>query len=108
MSFDEDDGSGRAETAGGDRFGHRLAFSVTEVAEVLGISRAHAYQLLADEEIPSVRLGRRSLVARADGRWQRGSVVEGLYLADTEETAWAECDRGAGRVGAAASSGTAS
>jgi RES domain-containing protein len=25
-----------------------------------------------------------------DGRWQRGAVVEGLYLADSEETAWAE------------------
>jgi hypothetical protein len=26
----------------------------------------------------------------ADNRWQRGSVVEGLYFADSEETAWAE------------------
>jgi len=26
----------------------------------------------------------------ADNRWQRGSVVEALYFADTEETAWAE------------------
>jgi RES domain-containing protein len=25
-----------------------------------------------------------------DGRWQRGDVVEGLYLADSPETAWAE------------------
>jgi RES domain-containing protein len=25
-----------------------------------------------------------------DGRWQRGEVVDGLYLADSEETAWAE------------------
>jgi RES domain-containing protein len=25
-----------------------------------------------------------------DGRWQRGEVVEGFYLADAEETAWAE------------------
>jgi RES domain-containing protein len=25
-----------------------------------------------------------------DGRWQRGSVVAALYLADSEETAWAE------------------
>lgn len=25
-----------------------------------------------------------------DGRWQRGDVVEGFYLADSEETAWAE------------------
>jgi hypothetical protein len=26
----------------------------------------------------------------ANNRWQRGSVVEGLYFADSEETAWAE------------------
>jgi RES domain-containing protein len=25
-----------------------------------------------------------------DNRWQRGSVVDALYLADSEETAWAE------------------
>jgi RES domain-containing protein len=25
-----------------------------------------------------------------DGRWQRGEVAEGFYLADSEETAWAE------------------
>ncbi|MGH9056784.1 MAG: RES family NAD+ phosphorylase [Acidimicrobiales bacterium] len=26
----------------------------------------------------------------ADGRWQRGEEVEGFYLADSPETAWAE------------------
>ncbi|MBI5477559.1 MAG: RES family NAD+ phosphorylase [Deltaproteobacteria bacterium] len=26
----------------------------------------------------------------ADGRWQRGAVVEALYFADSPETAWAE------------------
>lgn len=26
----------------------------------------------------------------ADGRWQRGEVVEGFYLASDEQTAWAE------------------
>ncbi len=26
----------------------------------------------------------------ADGRWQRGEVVEGFYLADSEQTTWAE------------------
>ncbi|MGH3030440.1 MAG: RES family NAD+ phosphorylase [Gaiellaceae bacterium] len=26
----------------------------------------------------------------SDGRWQRGEVVEGFYLADSEEAAWAE------------------
>jgi RES domain-containing protein len=27
---------------------------------------------------------------RPDNRWQRGDVADALYLADTEETAWAE------------------
>ena len=35
----------------------------------------------------------------ADGRWQRGSVVRALYLADTEETAWAEWYRHGSEVG---------
>ncbi|MGI9048902.1 MAG: RES family NAD+ phosphorylase [Rubrobacteraceae bacterium] len=26
----------------------------------------------------------------ADGRWQRGEIVEGFYLADSEQTAWSE------------------
>lgn len=35
----------------------------------------------------------------ADGRWQRGSVVRGLYLADSEATAWAEWYRHTAEVG---------
>lgn len=35
----------------------------------------------------------------ADGRWQRGEVVEGLYLADTPDTAWAEWYRALAELG---------
>lgn len=42
----------------------RLAISVTEAAELLGISRALAYELVARGELPSVRLGRRLVVPR--------------------------------------------
>lgn len=42
----------------------RLALSVTEAAELLGISRALAYELVARGELPSVRLGRRVVVPR--------------------------------------------
>jgi excisionase family DNA binding protein len=42
----------------------RLTLSVTEVAEVLGVSRAHAYMLVRDGRIPSLRLGRRLVVPR--------------------------------------------
>jgi RES domain-containing protein len=34
----------------------------------------------------------------ADSRWQRGEVVEGFYLADSEETAWAEWYRALAEV----------
>lgn len=35
----------------------------------------------------------------ADGRWQRGSVVRALYLADSEATAWAEWYRHSAELG---------
>ncbi len=35
----------------------------------------------------------------ADGRWQRGSVVRGFYVADSEETAWAEWYRHSSELG---------
>lgn len=35
----------------------------------------------------------------ADGRWQRGSVVRALYLADSEQTAWAEWYRHSAELG---------
>ena len=43
---------------------HRLTLSVSEVAEVVGISRAHAYELIRTRQLPSVRLGRRLVVPR--------------------------------------------
>lgn len=43
----------------------RLTYSVTEVADLLGISRSKAYELVAHGEIPVVPLkGRRRLVPR--------------------------------------------
>lgn len=43
---------------------NRLVLTVTEAAATLGISRAHAYQLVAQGELPSLRLGRRIVVSR--------------------------------------------
>lgn len=40
----------------------RLAHSPAEAAEVIGISRAKMYQLLADDTVPSLKLGRRRLI----------------------------------------------
>jgi excisionase family DNA binding protein len=42
----------------------RPALTVTEAAEMLGISRALAYQLVSRGDIPALRLGRRLVVPR--------------------------------------------
>ena len=42
----------------------RLVLTITEAAEVLGISRAFAYELCARGELPVIRLGRRRLVPK--------------------------------------------
>ena len=42
----------------------KLTLTVPETAKLLGISRAHAYELIARNELPAVRLGRRLVVAR--------------------------------------------
>ena len=42
----------------------RLTYSVTEVAQLLGISRASAYNCVRTGEIPSLTLGGRIVVPR--------------------------------------------
>ena len=42
----------------------RLVFTVTEAGELLGISRAFAYELVARGELPVIKLGRRRLVPK--------------------------------------------
>jgi excisionase family DNA binding protein len=42
----------------------RLVFTVREAAEVLGISKSHAYELVAQLVLPSRRLGRRIVIPR--------------------------------------------
>ena len=41
-----------------------LVFTVEEVAQLLRVSRAFAYELLTRGELPCIRLGRRILVPR--------------------------------------------
>ena len=43
----------------------RLVYRVAEAGELLGISRAFAYELLARGELPVICLGRRRLVPKA-------------------------------------------
>jgi excisionase family DNA binding protein len=42
----------------------RLTYTVEEVAELLGVSRALAYEAVRRGEVPSLRIGRRILVPR--------------------------------------------
>jgi excisionase family DNA binding protein len=42
----------------------RLTITVEEAAELLGISRGHAYQMAREGSIPCIRLGRRFVVVR--------------------------------------------
>ena len=62
----------------------RLVYTVTEAAELLGISRAFAYELVARGDLPVIRLGRRRLVpkvALAD-LVARGPIAEDLAQTD--------------------------
>ena len=54
----------------------KLALSVPEVAELLRISRAFAYELVARRELPALRLGRRLVVSR--------QVIEALLSQGTQ------------------------
>ena len=42
----------------------RLVYTVQEAGELLGISRAFAYELVARGELPVIRLGRRRLIPK--------------------------------------------
>ena len=42
----------------------RRALTVTQAANMLGISRALAYELVARRELPAIRLGRRIIIPR--------------------------------------------
>jgi len=42
----------------------RLVYTVAEAGEMLGISRAFAYELVARGELPVIKLGRRRLVPK--------------------------------------------
>jgi excisionase family DNA binding protein len=59
-----DDGHPRSVGVGNNHAPERLTFTVEEAARSLGVSRAHAYELAARGEIPTLRLGRRILVPR--------------------------------------------
>ena len=42
----------------------RLTITVAEAAEIIGISPAHAYELIRLQRLPAIRLGRRLIVPK--------------------------------------------
>jgi excisionase family DNA binding protein len=56
---------------------NKLTLSVPETATLFGISRAHAYELVARKELPALRLGRRLVVPRKalETMLQRGGAA---------------------------------
>ena len=44
----------------------KLAYSVREAADICGVSRTTLYTFLGSEQLPSVKIGARTLVRRAD------------------------------------------
>ena len=75
-----DDSGGAARTAGTvltlpASKGDRLVLSVAEAGELLGLSRAFAYELVARGELPVVRFGRRIVVPKAALLELLGSAV---------------------------------
>jgi len=64
IRFEENAAGGRTEGEGEDRPVQRLTYSVDEAAEVLGISRASAYEAIRKGEIPHIKIGKRILIPR--------------------------------------------
>ena len=44
--------------------GEKLCYTVTEVAEMLGLSRNFAYELVKQKQLPVVKFGKRLLIPR--------------------------------------------
>jgi excisionase family DNA binding protein len=67
----------------------RLTYSVEEAADLLGISRAGAYEAVQRGEIPHLRIGRRILVPRS----ALHRLVEGAEVARGDERLHRWCAR---------------
>ena len=54
----------------------RKTYNVTEIAEILGVSRPTAYELASREDFPSIRVGGRRIVVPCDAfeRWLQEQV----------------------------------
>ncbi len=51
---------------GGEQMNKKMVYSVNEAAEQLGVGRTMVYELIGEGRLPSMKLGQRRLVAKAD------------------------------------------
>ena len=66
-----------------------LAIPVSDAADLIGISRSKAYAMAADGELPTVRIGRKTLIPMAELRqWLADRA--GQSAANVADTANAE------------------
>ena len=48
----------------GARIMEKIAYSITETADMLGISKSHAYELVKERKLPVLELGRRKVIPK--------------------------------------------
>jgi len=49
-----------------NKYQNRMAFSVAEVSEILGISEQHIYNSIRNGDIKKTKLGRRTLIHKTE------------------------------------------
>lgn len=53
----------------------KLVYNATEMAEVLGISRSYAYQLIKQKKVPVIEIGNKMMVPKKQlQRWIDGEL----------------------------------
>lgn len=53
----------------------KLVFSIQEVAEMLGISRSYAYELVRSGTIPALQLGKKRVIPKEEFKnWINGNT----------------------------------
>jgi excisionase family DNA binding protein len=72
------------EPAGRERLPTRATLTVVEAAEVLGISRGLAYELVRSGDLPSLRLGRCLVIPRRVVEELLASVTVGSVAAGAD------------------------
>ncbi|MEG0692179.1 MAG: helix-turn-helix domain-containing protein [Oscillospiraceae bacterium] len=58
----------------------KMTFSVQEAAEVMGISHSKMYQMVREDIVPNIKLGKRYVIPKAKFvDWVNNAAVGGAY-----------------------------